>query len=674
MTYGNIGDIPSKRAQFLAEARRLRDAGCDWVPALNAKIKEEADHAVCGEICPTADGSVYARVGLSNIDWTCSTTYNPPRVEMALRRFHMLVPLAAAWRDTGDECYAAAARQYIEAFLTDHPATDNWKPGPGDGATQYDLRIGCGANAGWMGTVPVFLSGKTFDDDFFAAMINAAEAHLRHLCDNVYPDRNIRSMQADVLLTNGLRLSFLPCSAAWRERGVRVLNDVLRRQVFPDGSHKEAVPGYHECVMADVIQAWTLARAYPELGLRVPTEKPAAMHDYAVYTRRPDGAITSMHDTRYSSSTGVFDNTARRARAEFRASAGLPDSPLETCRHFPDAGQVFLRDHWGADATYITFDVTPCRSFHWHPGRNSIQLFANGRALLVDAGYPFSNEDFPSYGTRTCHHSTINLNGWDQSHSGGKLRLRQAEGYDLIEGLYDGGYWPKEAYSHGAGMFAEHHRVLLWIRGRCIVVLDHVYNTSEPDRKPAVESVWQLSEGPARPAPDGRSAATGHAYGNLLMLFPLAPDGTVLSVHEGERSPMRGWVPIEWGQHYAPAPMLRLAAPCVDPWNIYFATVLVPFAGAIAPRIEARASEPDIGFSQRKAGRLDLRWEDGSQDAIVWTRRLEHAIDRQHGIDTDASLAHLRIDAAGNVAGGLAVDAEFLMYGNLNVWELVDNL
>lgn len=656
---------PSIKAQFLQNARRVIDALGDPVPACTPEIIEQAQRAEKGEIWRAPDGR-WAQIDLDHTDWTCAKSINPETLQMVLLRFHVLIPLAAAYRETRDERYARTARRYIEAFLRDHPIVEGWAPKRFDGPTQYDLRVGSSECPGWLGTLHAFTDSPAFDEAFVGTIVHAARAHLLHLSKNVYPDRNIRAMNGEVLVVNSVRLAFLPEAAAWRTQGVRVVNDAVRRQVLPDGAHMEAVPGYHAGVMSLLTSLWRLSRAMPELGMEIPTESIVAMYDYNLATMRPDGEMISMHDSRYAPPMLDKPVPFGEWRANVRKEAGLPVTQPPTVQVFPDAGEAFLRSSWTPDATYLTFDATTRRSFHWHPGRNAITLFANGRALLVDTGYPFATAEFPKYGHRTAHHSTLNLNGWNQSHAQAQLRVRSAPGYDLVEGVYTGGYWPQETYFHGNGLFGEHHRTMLWIHGRCVVVLDNLNTTSEVGHKPTVESVWQLSEGPVEIDAARQRATTRHDRGNLLMLFPLMPEGAAISKHEGERDPMRGWVPVEWGAKCVPAPMLRVAAKEYDPWQANYATVLVPFPGAEAPRVEASAVGPDLAFGGRIAGRIDLKWADGSTDRVLWIRRLDNAITRQHGVDTDASLVHLQFSPQGKLVNGLAVDGHFLVCEELD--------
>lgn len=636
--------------------RRLAAALGDDVPAWTPAVREQAEHALEGDVYRAPDGQ-WVRIDFDRVDWNAKNTINPAHLIMVLRRFHVLGPLESAYRATGDERYAQAARRYIEAFLRDHPPAEDWTPVPGDGDTQYDIRVGV-----WLVAMGEFRNSPAFDEALMERMLVAIRGNLRYLAGHVRPDRNIRFLHGEVLLFTGLRLAGLPEARAWRDQGLEILNDAVRRQVLPDGAHMEATPGYHGGMLHLVERLWRLARAMPELDLRVSAARVAGMHDYLLAATRPDGALTSLHDTRYAPAVRPVSTATADARATFRHEAGLPERLPDACAWFPHAGQVFIRDGWTPASAHLTFDAAPRASFHWHPSRNSITLFAHGRALLVDPGYTFSNPEFPGYGHRTAHHNTVSFNGWDQSACPATLRARATAGYSLVEGLYGGGYWPTHNVSHGDGMFGEHHRTLLWIPRRFAVVLDSVYHTATEGRKPAIESCWQFSEGPAECDPAARRAVTRHPAGNLSIDFPVVLPGSCLSLHAGEREPMRGWLPVEWGRRCIPAPLLRVTAPDYDPWQGDMAAVLTPFAGATPPALSVSGSGPAPERDCRLAGCIRIAHADGALDLVAWTRRLEHGIGRQHGLHTDAALVHLRLDAAGRVAEGLMVDGTFCAF------------
>ncbi len=615
--------------------------------------RETADRIVAGDIHRMPDGT-WVHIDLEHIDWNANDTVNPNALIMILRRFYFLSTLATAYRATNDERYAEAAYRYIAAFLRDDPPVDNWEPAPGDGDTQYDIRVGI-----WLSTLSEFSRSPSFSEAFIGQIFQAVQGYLRYLSKNVRPDRNIRFHHGQVLLVSGFRLADMPEAAAWKQQGIAICNDAIRRQVLPDGAHMEATPGYHGG-MRDIAETyWRLAQAMPELGLKVPSEKVAAMFDYELSATRPDGAMISLHDTRYAPAVRKPSDGIAGARADFRRRAGLPEAMPPCCGLFPHAGQVFIREDWTLDSSYLTMDAATRRSFHWHPSRNSITLFANRRALLIDPGYTYETKQFPRYGHRSAHHNTVTFNGWDQSECPALLRAHTTGNYTLTEGIYGGGYWPLEKSSHGAGIFGAHQRSLLWIHQRFGIVLDSIHHTAVEGCKPSIESSWQLSEGPATCTPDARRVITGHDSGNLRLDFALVLPGTEITMHTGERDPMRGWLPTEWGQKCLPAPLVRVVAPNVDPWHGDMATVLTPFAGASAPGLEITASGPDAVRDSRKAGYLRIQHADGSIDMLVWTRALEHAIDRQHNLETDAALVHLQINPSGEVTTGLLVDGTY---------------
>ena len=305
--------------------QRLAAILSDDIPGWSPAVRDLAEHAVAGEIYCAPDGQ-WTRIDFDSVDWNCTKTVNPDHIVMVLRRFHMLGPLASGYRATKDERYARAARRAIEAFLRDDPPVDDWAPAPGDGATQYDIRIGA-----WLTALGEFRRSPAFDEAFMALMIKALRANMRYLVKHVYPDRNIRFLHGHVLLITGLRLEGLPEAADWRRQGLGIVNDAVRRQVLPDGAHMEAAPCYHGCVLNDVRPLWRLARAMPELGLQVPTERLAAMYDYHLAATRPDGAEISLHDSRYVPAVIAPQTAIRDARAAFRREAGLPERLPATC-------------------------------------------------------------------------------------------------------------------------------------------------------------------------------------------------------------------------------------------------------------------------------------------------------------------------------------------------------
>ncbi|MBI2442185.1 MAG: heparinase II/III-family protein, partial [Lentisphaerae bacterium] len=391
---------------------------------------------------------------------------------------------------------------------------------------------------------------------------------------------------------------------------------------------------------------------------------------YLVAATGPTGWVTGINDGGCEPAVGLYGRGIAdilEERAAFRKSLGLSEQPLPQAQCFPQAGQVFLRDGWTNEATWLSFDATLRRSYHWHAARNAIQLRAFGRMLLIDPGaFSYNDPVWAPYAWQTRIHNTLNLNGWDQAETDAVLSHKSAPGYELVTGLYQGGYFADSQLwqSRGAALTAEHHRTLLWIKGRCIVVIDHLWCPSQAGSKPLLEANWQFAAGAVLTVePERALVHTQFDDANLLLMFALKPAAAVLSVHEGERDPLRGWLSRGLNTKFIPAPQLTLGIDQCEPWSTDLVTVLVPYRGKARPEIEVArcvAPEKTAATYDPGYGLVSLRWGDGTRDDIFWTRALGAALDVREGLTTDASLVHIERDGAGKVVRGLAVDGTYV--------------
>jgi len=639
----------------------LLDTWGDPLPPVNEQTRDVADKALDGIIY--FNGVHETEVGRRDIDWS-APQHQHQEWPAQLNRFFFLPPLAALYRETGDERYAEAARDYLAEWMRAHPTRPGWEMAPYDNVLNLCIRVGNSQFAGWLGALPVFMKSPAFYDAFVDEIIASCATQLDYLMKMIAPNINWRIANADSLLVSGIRLAHLPGAERWRRFGVRVINDAWHRQVLPDGVHYERNPGYHGWMTRVMADYWKLARAMPELGLVMEAELIGRMFDYALAVTRPNGSLNAMHDCQ-GERTGSHSNEMRSRRMAFRKEAGLPDELPPAAQYFPDAGQVFLRDGWGEDATYLTFDATTWGGGHCHLSRNAVQLHALGRSLLVDPGtltYEAS-DPLSAHGKSTRAHNTLTLNGWNQGETNPtNTRALSAPGYDFVVSDYEGAYWSGPytwSFSQGRGeaLYASHNRMLLWLHGRAVVVIDSLVREPNavpelPDAVPSLESNWQLCEGGEVELGADRAIAR-YGDANLLMLFPLTWPEMTLSLHAGEMNPPRGWLPGK-GQ-YLPAPQLTLSCEKMEGHYAELVTVLLPFAGE-TPRVTAAARKTD---GQHPAS-LTLTWDDGTVDELWWTYRGIIMLGTIGEYETDGGLLHLRRDAAGKVVQGCAAEATYL--------------
>ncbi len=138
------------------------------------------------------------------------------------------------------------------------------------------------------------------------------------------------------------------------------------------------------------------------------------------------------------------------------------------------------------------------------------------------------------------------------------------------------------------------------------------------------------------------------------MLFPLRVPELKLSLHEGEEEPLRGWVPATHTE-FLPAPQLRVGCDSMRDLHANLVTVLVPFTGADAPKLQATAT----AVEGRQPASLVLDWKDGDTDELWWSDRLDTMLGSVGSVQTDGGMLHLHKDSAGKVLGGCAIEATY---------------
>lgn len=637
---------------------------------LNAKMtpddRDVADHAVNGEIAFRWNGTHFTPVGRRAIDWKGSH-HRHQEWPAQLNRFFFLAPLAVCYRETRDERYPEAAADFLRDWLQAHPVGQGWEKAPYDNVLNLCIRMGGTKHIGWLSILPIFAASPAFDDVLIEALLASAFAQLTYLTVNIAQDINWRIANADSLVTAGLLLAPDPRADRFRSFGIQVLRDAFRRQVLPDGAHYERNPSYHHWMASVVRTYWELDTAL-KLGLDIRVDTVARMHDYSLACTAPDGGWNALHDCQ-SNRTDFYRPQVRRDWETFRQKAGLPLELPPLSQYFPDAGQVYLRDGWGPEATYLIFDATRWGGGHCHLSRNSVNLYVQGRPVLVDPGtLTYEGSDpLAAHGKSTRAHNTLNLNGWNQSETDpSRTRFFSGPGYDVASSDYEGGYWPGRYLwnfkdGHGRGLWASHNRSLLWAQGRFIFIVDNF--TRSPDanpetEKPFAEFNWQFEAGPVEIDAAGRRAWTGYPDRNLLMLFPFGSEGWTMSLAAGSRDPLRGWLPGQNG--YIAAPQLTLTRNPMDETWFNFVTVLVPFTGGTPPALQTRITEY---APTRRFWTLNLDWADGTRDEVAWTHRLNYMIGSTPDFVTDGSILHRHWRADGVLTGGAVANGTFIEPG-----------
>lgn len=571
----------------------------------SSELPAEADDALRGVLLFRFQGAHPVVVGTRDIDWSGGQKAHQ-EWPAQLNRFRFLEPLAAAWRRTRDEQYARAARGYLEDWMRAHPARADWTLNPGDSRLNLAIRAGNSHFFGWGGAVFAFAESAHFDAEFQSVLLESLRAQWNFLVDDLTAAGNWRIAQGDCLLTAGVRFPHLEGAARWRERGVEVINEAARVQFLPDGVHVERTPSYHAWMTRVLHSYWALHRARPELGLQIKTDLVQRAYEYWQASIRPNGETNRLHDTQ--STLPHWSDAV--PYAAFRRAAGFSAGPLFQ-EYFPHAGQILMRQGEGAKADYVTFDATPYSGAHGHLSTNALQVDVKGKPVLVDPGMLDYERTNPmmAYGKSTRAHNTVNFNGWNQAPvTHGQTAYAAAPGQRFVSGTYEGGYWPTDYhwnYVSGlqGGLWARHHRLVVWVCERFLLVLDHLVHLPQADAPPFVECNWQFERGPITVDAERKEVVTGHPEGNLLLRVLCQPPDTKLHRYEGETDPIRGWTAAE--ERLAPAPLISVRSERVTAHSLKFVTLLVPFEGRAKPVVKAEV----VAGSEERVFKMELSGE-----------------------------------------------------------------
>jgi hypothetical protein len=608
------------RAKLLAEFPGQRIGGA--TPQVIDKAKQ------------IANGTVFfydrtpVQVGLKNIDWTGGHIHHQ-EWPAQLNRFFHLRPLAAAYRSTRDEHFAEAARSYIEDWLRGDNYAAATALRPGDNTLNMSIRLGSSHNQGWGATLPVFLASPSFDDAFVSRVLESMSAQAGFLTRHLTTTGNWRISQLDALVFTSLRFPFLENAPKCLDTGITGLRNAIATQFLPDGVHIERTPSYAEW-MTDVAANYVdLARLFPNADAHVDQQRLVRSLDYGAQAELfgVNDSDAPQHDPQEFSR--LRNRTETIARLKLDAPA---EPPLDQV--FPDAGQVFTRTAWKPGADYIAFDASTWGGSHGHLSRLSFVFRSGGRSLVADPGiltYEMSDPHGP-YGKSTAAHSTLNLAGRNQSAADAQLlHARFTATHALIHAHYQGGYW-EGAYGwgfskgRGAGLWGDHERVLFWVKGQYVLVLDAM----AADRGVEIRNCWQLA--PMKWSHDPKTFAwwSEEEGTNLSLQLIAPPGGAAMECLDGM---------VGYSEKIVPAPMVQFryqpqgSAPTVS------AVLLASYTGSARPKFTIRG---DNDLSRGTIHHLEVVLPDGSVDNIAWTTGLALPVDDGRPFTTDASFVWQR--------------------------------
>ncbi len=499
-----------------------------------------------------------------------------------LSRHHHLTVLAAAWWLTGEERYADMVAHHLRSWWQRNPYLSgvNWSSGIELGIRLLSWVWVRRLLDGWPGAAALFE-----DNDEAVCQVRWHQRYLDAFRSRGSSANNHVIAEAAGQLVTSCAFPWFTESERWRVDAGRLLERELQRNTFASGLNRELAFDYHGLVT--------------ELGLLAALEAAASGHPPSTGTwqrlcqmldvvaavlderfrapRQGDGddgralVLDAPQANRWTSllavGEGVFGAVPWWPSSPQGVTSAIlgsfaPAFPEGTARpatrpsHFADAGMTILR---------TAVDVTPeiwCRcdggphgylaiAAHAHADALSIEVRCGGVDVLADPGtYCYHGEaEWRSYFRSTLAHNTLELDGQNQSLSGGPflwLRHASVRSVDVVT-TNDGeisrwsaehtGYWTLDPS-------ATHHRsVELDAERRRLEVVDEVKTTGRPALRMAFHLgptiAVALKGHEARltwPTPEGFGSASLTLASSLRW-----------SAHCAEVDPVLGWYSDRFG-------------------------------------------------------------------------------------------------------------------------------
>jgi len=650
----------TKRSAILERATALSTFAAQQVREATPEILAQAEKIAQGTVF--FYGRTPVEVGLKDIDWSGSHIRHQ-EWPAQLNRFFHLGQLASAYRATHQERFAQAARAYIEDWIRGDRYQSAAAFKVGDSGLNMAIRLGTSVQAGWGGTLPVFLGSPAFDDAFVDEVLDSVSRQAEFLSHRLTATGNWRIAELDALVFTALRFPFLSNAQKLLDTGVVGMRNALATQFLPDGVHIERAPGYADWMTQVAANYVQLGRLFPQADARVDAESVVRALDYGAQSELfgVNDSTAPHRDPKRLSRLAVRAELLQRLKLD-ASSAAQP--PLEQV--FPQAGQVFLRTEWKPGADYLAFDASTWGGGHSHLSRLSFVFRSKGRMLVADPGilnYEMS-DPLGSYGKSTPAHSTLNVGGGNQSGADAQLlRTEFTAETALIQARYQGGYWQGQyrwAFNKGraSGAYGDHERILFWVKGQYILVLDSM----SADAGAEIRNCWQLgpmdgwSHDPLTLAWWSRNPDV-----NLLLELIVPPATSVMRCFEGSRAPLRGWVGFH-GNDAVAAPLVEFQYPAGSSNAVLSAVLLAAFSGQARPNYTAKVTRD---LSRGTIHHLELGLPDGSTDHIAWTNGLALPVDDGQPFTTDGTFLWHRTSAAGQAAKCFVLDGSYLKHNDV---------
>ncbi|MGW2339368.1 alginate lyase family protein [Streptomyces sp. NPDC001661] len=487
-------------------------------------------------------------------------------------RHQYLTRLAAAYAVTGDERYAERVAEHLRSWWAANPPLRgvHWISGIELGIRLLSWVWIRRLLDGWQGVYDLFEDNP--------AAVNQIWHHQRWLA--AFPSRGSSANNHVVAEAAGqfaasCAFDWFPASQRWRTDALASLDRHLRSNTFLSGLNRELATEYHGLVLelglAAVAEADAAGVALPatvRVVLLRMTDALAAVVDNRLRPPRQgdaddghglvlDGPDTDRWGSLLATGEAVFGRlgwwpevTGTDVRTPLLAALIKPGGltvrrPAGRAAHFADAGLTVLRGTGTSGEIWCRCDGGPhgflSIAAHAHADALSVEVRHDGVDILADPGtYCYHGQpEWRRYFRSTVGHNTLELDGTDQSESGGPFLWTRHAHTRVLE------FGPDRWLAEHDGYRPSTHRrrAELDARTQELTITDTV---SGPRRD--VRLAFHLGPQVTAELSGERALLTWTRDGEDRSAELDLPEGLSWRAHRGESEPPMGWYSAGFGR------------------------------------------------------------------------------------------------------------------------------
>ena len=490
--------------------------------------------------------------------------------------------LARTYAGTGNEKYAAVFKKHLLKWLAQAEA----------GSPETWRTIECGLRLGgpWLIAFDGFRKSRTLDDVTLLLMIASMHRQAAYLTEHFSGGNWLMMELSGVYSFSAVFPELIDSAERVRNVERRITGDVCA-QVLPDGMQYELSPDYHYVTLVNALKFCVLAK---NLGHDVDPgllEKVKNMVNAAILLSTPaftQPCTNDCYKLKTSMYVGKEVSELFGELPEYRyvlseRAEGAPPAGETASAFLPYAGFAAMRSDWGADATYLCFDVGPLGAGHMHQDMLNIIVFKGKQQLIYDdGGGQYDQSEFRRYALSGYAHNTVLVDGLAQSRSGPRAPGTIIDAGWTTNAVFD---YAAATYTgtFGTGTPATHKREVRFCKPGFFVVADTL--TSVDGNAHDYEILFQLDTTVVKEL-SGFANGVISGYGGRyeIALIPLDPQAAVLKCVSGATDPIRGWYNGRNGQTLHKATTVSRTVKNAE--NCRFVTLLFPVrSGAPLPEI-----------------------------------------------------------------------------------------